>query len=276
VRPGFALGFNEDRRSASGPACPIPCPLPAHHLNELDMLEPRELVEKLERPAGPPHREEGFAGYGVMGLTFTSGYILGLRRFPASALGPSYTSLWLRDPQGVWSVYQDVPPDRACTQHFGRVVGEAALRDINIAWRGPDELVVQMGGPGPITWSVTLVEGPATRVMNALGGMTPGPLWRQPLFLKLMGGVAGLALGAGHLALDGQATSGRRFVANPRLIWTVGDSTATVAGRDVGRIGPLPAPARPPDFWVPQRGLFVMGSAFFETLDPARQRAAAI
>ena len=230
------------------------------------MLEPRGLVEKLEQPAeAHPGRGERFAGYGVMGLTFTSGHILGLRRFPASSLGLGYTSVWHRDPEGVWSMYQDVPSHQACSRNFGSAVAEAAVQEIAIAWPGPDKFVVNAVGHCPITWSVKLVAGPTTRFMNSLGGMTPGPLWRQPLFLKLMGGVAGLALGAGHLALEGQATSGQRFTANPRLIWAVGDSSATVAGQDLGKMGSLPAPAQPGDFWIPQRGLFVIGSASCET-----------
>jgi hypothetical protein len=240
------------------------------------MLEPRELVEKLEQHAQlPPGKEERFAGYGVMGLTFTSGHILGLRRFPASSLGPGYTSVWHRDPEGRWSMYQNVPPDQACTRYFGSAVAEAAVQDIGIAWSRPNEFTVSTQGDCPITWSLSLAAVPATRFMNALGGATPGPLWRQPVFLKFMGGVASLALGAGHLALAGEAPNGQRFIANPRLIWTVDHSYATVAGQDLGSIGPLPVQAKLGDFWIPQRGLFVIGSAFFEMFDPSRHASTA-
>ncbi|HZA24439.1 MAG TPA: hypothetical protein VFA32_17870, partial [Dehalococcoidia bacterium] len=90
------------------------------------MLEPRDLVNRLEQaPEVPAGGEERFAGYGVMGLTFTSGHILGLRRFPASSLGPGYTSVWHRNPEGRWNIYQNVPPEQACPRYFGNAVAEA-------------------------------------------------------------------------------------------------------------------------------------------------------
>jgi hypothetical protein len=56
--------------------------------------EPVEIVEDLEREAEiPPGAEERFFGYGVMGLPFRSGHVLGLRRFPASSIGPRYRSV---------------------------------------------------------------------------------------------------------------------------------------------------------------------------------------
>jgi ABC-type transporter Mla subunit MlaD len=41
---------------------------------------------------------------------------------------------------------------------------------------------------------------------------------------------------------------------------------------NIGEPGPLPEQAHLGDFWIPQRGLFVIGRAFFEPLDPARHR----
>jgi len=237
------------------------------------MLEPRELVNRLEQaPEVPEGGEERFAGYGVMGLTFTSGHILGLRRFPASSLGPGYTSVWHRDPEGRWSMYQNVPPDQACPRYFGSAVAEATMQDITIEWSGPHEFRVSIEGDCALRWSLSLTSIPTTRFMNAIGGATPGALWRQPLFLKLMGGVASVALGAGHLALAGEAPNGQRFIANPRLIWTVSASTASLNGQYLGSPGALPVQAQLGDFWIPQRGLFVIGSAFMESFDPARHR----
>lgn len=239
------------------------------------MQEPRELVTRLEQaPEVPQGREERFAGYGVMGLTFTSGHVLGLRRFPASSLGQGYTSVWHRDPEGHWKMYQNVPPDRACTRYFGSAVSEAIVQDINIEWPGPYDFRISIEGDCSLRWSLSLTSIPTTRFMNAIGGATPGALWRQPLFLKLMGGVASVALGAGHLALAGEAPNGQRFAANPRLIWTVSDSTASLDDQDFGGLGPLPVQARLGDFWIPQRGLFIIGSAFMENFDPARHQSA--
>jgi hypothetical protein len=57
------------------------------------MAAPKDLVDKLERGAElPGGSEERFVGYGVMGVPFTSGHLLAMRRFPASSLGVGYTS----------------------------------------------------------------------------------------------------------------------------------------------------------------------------------------
>jgi hypothetical protein len=237
------------------------------------MPEPGEMVKRLEKaPEVPAGGGERFAGYGVMGLTFTSGHILGLRRFPASSLGPGYTSVWHRDPEGRWSMYQNVSPDQACPRYFGSAVAEATVQDISIQWSGHHDFRVSVEGDCSLRWSLNLTSIPTTRFMNAIGGATPGALWQQPLFLKLMGGAASVALGAGHLALAGEAPNGQRFIANPRLIWTVSASAASLNGQDLGHPGALPVQARLGDFWIPQRGLFVIGSAFMENFDPARHQ----
>src|SRR6266516_6212777 len=84
------------------------------------MRRPAEIVEELERTADLPRgEEERFFGYGVMGLPFRSGHVLGLRRFPSSSIGPGYRSVWHRDPHGRWTFYQDQPAELACTRYVG-------------------------------------------------------------------------------------------------------------------------------------------------------------
>jgi hypothetical protein len=39
---------------------------------------------------------------------------------------------------------------------------------------------------------------------------------------------------------------------------------------EIGDLGPLPVQEHLGDFWIPQRGLFVVGRAFFEPLDSTR------
>lgn len=74
------------------------------------MRDPREVVAEIEaHPSLPEGSEERFAGYGVMGLPFSSGHLLVLRRFPASSVGPGYRSVWHRDPDRRWTFFQDVP-----------------------------------------------------------------------------------------------------------------------------------------------------------------------
>jgi hypothetical protein len=235
------------------------------------MAEPKDLVEKLEGGAElPSGDQERFAGYGVMGVPFTSGDLLAMRRFPASSLGEGYTSVWHRNPQGSWTFYSDVPPQLACPRYFGSAATEAVVREIEIAWTGPRAFTISIDDDPGLRWHLTLAETPATRLMNALGGMLPDALWRKEAVLKPMGKAASLVLRAGRLGLSGQAPNRQRFIANPMLIWAIQSSTARMDDQDLGEVSPLPVQTRLGDFWVPQRGIFAIGRAFFEPLDPAR------
>ena len=237
------------------------------------MAEPRELLERIEKDAKlPSAKEERFFGYGVMGLPFSSGHILGMRRFPASSIGPGYTSVWHRDPAGRWTFYQTVAPEQACTRYFGRDVAEAPVRDVRIDWTGPRSLHVTIADE--LDWQLSLASSPVTRMMSGMGALMPDALWRNAAVLRLMGAFAGVALRAGRLGLAGRAPNGQRFIANPLRIWLIPDSRAVVRGADLGDVGSAPEQARLGDFWIPQRGLLVIGRAFFEEFDPARHAAA--
>ena len=235
------------------------------------MTEPKELVDRMEQRAElPSGNEERFAGYGVMGVPFTSGNLLAMRRFPASSLGRGYTSVWHRNPQGSWTFYSDVPPQLACPRYFGSAVNEATVREIEITWTGPRDLTVSIEGDSGLEWHLSLVKTLATNLINAVGGVLPDALWRKEAVLKPMGKAASLMLRAGRLGLTGRAPNHQRFVVNPLLIWAVQSSTARMGNQDLGSVGPLPVQTRLGDFWIPQRGIFAIGRAYFEPLDSAR------
>ena len=63
------------------------------------------------------------------------------------------------------------------------------------------------------------------------------------------------------------------FIANPRLVWTIQTSRARSGGHDYGSVTTMQRQARLGDFWIPARGLFAIGRAFFEPFDPQRHRA---
>jgi hypothetical protein len=239
------------------------------------MPEPKEAVDRLEQgvelPAG---NEERFSGYGVMGLPFASGHILCLRRWPASSLGHAYTSVWHRNPEGRWAFIQDVQPQHACSRYFGSAVAESLVREIEIVWSSPRDFTVTIEGDYSLNWQVSLSQNLATRLMNAAGDVVPNALWRNATVLKLIGGVGSLILGAGHLSLTGQVPNGQRYVSNPRYVWTISSSAATVCGQDLGEVGPLPVQARLGDVWIPQDGRFFVGQAFLEPFDPVRHLSA--
>jgi hypothetical protein len=84
------------------------------------MTAPSVQAAEIERHARPPAGAgERFTGYGVMGLPFASGHVLAMRRFPASSIGPAYTSVWHRDPAGRWDFWQNQPGDQACSRYLG-------------------------------------------------------------------------------------------------------------------------------------------------------------
>jgi hypothetical protein len=56
----------------------------------------------------------------------------------------------------------------------------------------------------------------------------------------------------------------------PKQVWLVADSSAVLDGRDLGPSGPLLRQARLGDFQMPQRGIGMVGSGHFETLDRDR------
>ena len=238
------------------------------------MAEPRELIERIEKGVRLPDADgrERFSGYGVMGLPFSSGHIMGLRRFPASSIGPGYTSVWHRDPAGRWTFFQTVAPEQACTRYFGQAVAEAPIKNIDIEWTGARSLRVAIAGE--LEWELSLTSSPVTRLMNGMSALMPDALWHSTAVLGLMGAFAGVALRAGKLGMAGTAPNGQRFVANPLRIWLIPSSRAVVRGVDLGDVGPAPEQARLGDFWIPQRGILAIGRAFFEEFDPARHAAA--
>lgn len=102
------------------------------------MREPAQIVEELERHAElPAGSEERFFGYGVMGLPFRSGHVLGMRRFQASSIGPGDRSVWYRDSRGRWTFNQDQPADLACTRYVGAQVDEVREGPVHYGTASP-------------------------------------------------------------------------------------------------------------------------------------------
>lgn len=237
------------------------------------MTNARQLAQRAERmPSLPRGPEERFSGYGVMGLTFQSGHVLGLRRFPASSIGHGYTSVWHRAPSGEWTFYQDVPPEQSCARYFGPNLRRALVRPVQVHWTADDAFLVEVDHGFAVRWEVHLEAPLSVRAMNRMADHVPGWLWHNETVLRAVGVMATRVLGAGKMVLSGQAPSGQHFVANPRFAWTIPVSHARIEGIDIGDVGPLPVQEHLGDFWIPQRGLFMVGEAFFEPLDPARHR----
>lgn len=227
------------------------------------MIAPSVLAAEIERHAGlPTGAGERFTGYGVMGLPFASGHVLAMRRFPASSIGPAYTSVWHRDPAGRWDFWQDQPDDQACSRYFGSALAGTRRARIELDWPGESTLRVAIAEAG-FAWNVTMGTSAATRVLNAIGALLPDRAWRAPPVLAMMGPAAGMALHAGRVAMAGRAPNGQAFVTNPQRIWLIARSSARLGDQHFGTPGPLGQQARLGDFWIPQRGVFAVGRAFF-------------
>jgi hypothetical protein len=227
------------------------------------MKSPSVQAAEIERHAGlPAGAGERFTGYGVMGLPFASGHVLALRRFPASSIGPAYTSVWHRDPAGRWEFWQDQPDDQACSRYFGPALAGTRRAHIELAWTGESTLQIAIAEAG-FSWNVTLGASAATRALNAIGALVPDRAWRAPAVLAVMGPAAGKALRAGRVAMTGTAPDGHAFVVNPQRIWLIANSSARLGDQHLGPPGPLGQQARLGDFWIPQRGVFAIGPAFF-------------
>ncbi len=156
------------------------------------MTEPRAWAERIERhPMLPDANAKRFAGYGVMGLPFASGHILALRRFPSSSVGPGFTTIWHRSPEGIWAFYSDVPPSRSCPRYFSGGTARTVLTPIHLTWLGDRVLTVQIADNPSLDWQITLDSTPTTRLLNAMGGFIPESVWLRRRFFALMGRIAG-------------------------------------------------------------------------------------
>ena len=226
------------------------------------MSTPARLAEAAEKADLPAGSGERFAGYGVMGLPFASGHVLAMRRFPASSIGPAYTSVWHRDPDGRWVSWQDQPDDQSCPRYFSAALSDTRSVDIELSW--PTDSTLRVVIPDvDLDWTANLATTAVTRILNAVGRAMPDRAWRARPVLTAMGPVAGFALRAGRIGMVGTSPNGQEFVANPQRVWVINESSAQLGDDDLGPTGPLSEQTRLGDFWIPQRGIFAIGRTFF-------------
>lgn len=199
-----------------------------------------------------------------MGLPFSSGHLLALRRFPVSTVGPAYNSVWIRDPTGRWAIVATAPPDQSCARYFGSAVEDQLEADVRIEWT--DDYAVQVTVPEPVDldWMIKLRATPLTKAMSAACSALPDRIWRTRPFSQAMGAAAAISLRTGRMQLTGRTPNHQHFVARPRRIWLVADSRAHLKGVDLGQPEALPEQAYLADFWLPQRGLMMVGWSAFD------------
>ena len=232
--------------------------------------DPRSVIGQVEAAKWLPGTGlERFHGWGVLGLPFASGHVLGLRRWPASSIGAPYSSVWHRAPDGLWTFWSTAEASVSCSRYAGEVITHTAQSPIAVSWPGDWTLSIEVETAG-LWWEVVLAEPPMARVLNAAAAGLPDRLRRAGGLLRVLGPAAGRLLGAGPLGLTGSMPNGQMFSLTPYRVWVASGSRATLASRDLGAPGPLPQQARVGDFRIPQRCLIAVGSAYFTPLDPAR------
>jgi hypothetical protein len=113
----------------------------------------------------PPGDCERVSGYGVMGLPFASGHVLGLRRWTASSVGDRFTSIWHRDPTGRWTFYESVACEVACHRYFGADVERVREGLIDLEWEASSQLRVRTVDEA-VDWEIAIGATIATRMMR--------------------------------------------------------------------------------------------------------------
>jgi hypothetical protein len=221
----------------------------------------------------PGGDEERFNGYGVMGLTFETGHVLALRRLGSSSVGHGYTSVWHRTPEGIWTFYADVAPGQGCTRYFGSAVHEVKISQVEIDWIGPQTLNVTVP-EAHLEWSMRLGNTRATRALNTAADLMPRRLWKSKAVLSLLGRITSWALDVGTLELQGCVPNGQYYMSNPRVVWSIESSSAVLNGESLGNPAPLDEQARIGDYWIPNRGIFTFGQAYFEPFNDAKHSSA--
>jgi hypothetical protein len=232
---------------------------------------PADVIAALERGVPvPPGAGDRYAGYGILGVQFASGDLLALRRFPVASSGCGYTAVWHRSPGGAWTFHTDATCDQGCTSHFAPALERVAVSPIRLEWDGPWRLAISVDGGREISWRVTLAAPWQIRLVTTLAAAIPERWWTRPRALAAIAAGARTMLGTGPLRLTGRLPSGARYVSNPRRVWLIEASRASIRGVDLGEVTRLSQHVALGDFVIPRRALLASGPLFIEPAVPAR------
>lgn len=217
-----------------------------------------------------PGRNDRVRGYGVMGIPFGGSEYLALRCWPASSFGPGYTAVWHLGESG-WTIYATEPPEISCARFIGSAVDRTVTVPIDLRWQDEHRLTVTVGSQ--LEWTLTLMAGARTRLLNACSSAIPEWALNNAAVLAAMGRVAGPVLAGGRLRLTGTMPNGHRYRIAARQTWLVAESQAHIDSRT---LGPPRAAARQTSLgrlWLPQRGFFYADTSaqFIPSTAPERQ-----
>ncbi len=144
----------------------------------------------------------------------------------------------------------------------------AEQRDIELRWL--DEWTLRVRIDGVLEWHMRIERTPATRAMTLAASHLPTALWRNSIVLAAMGRMAGPMLRAGMIRLNGRVPSQQWFKVNPEYVWVTTEVDAMLRDEPLGEAGPIVPQRQLGGFPIPNRGLFAVGRAIFETYDADR------
>jgi hypothetical protein len=110
------------------------------------MKTPGAFAASIERTDLPEGDHERFTGYGIMAQQFRSGHVLALRPFPHNTIRGDDTSVWHCDPDGRWTMWNDVASLSTCPRYFGPALAASEQRPIDVTWPDPWTVCVHIGG----------------------------------------------------------------------------------------------------------------------------------
>ena len=227
----------------------------------------RELTGMDERVITSPWEgHETVRGFAVMSLPFASGHVLAARFIPQSDFGP-YMTLWVRRPDGDWSLHVDGPLlEVACPRYWGPAAVESTFADIELTWPDPNTARMTVDKPA-LDWTLSMSEGPLLGMLNRINAALPLGSWRPQSLVGAREWLAEHVLGIGDVDLSGRLPGGMHANLMPTRIYWINDSTATLDGADLGAPVSLERSPQFGEFSLPAAPLFAVGEAHVEIPD---------
>ena len=194
---------------------------------------PQYQAENVERRARVTASEyERFVGYAVLGQRFESGHVLALRRWPASSIGPAYTSIWHQLPTGTWRMYSNAPAEQSCARYTDSAMHDLVQAPIRLTWTDPYRLQIDLRNVG-LEWEIDFRRSWMTSAFNASRLVLPDAALAAKPALRALERMAGW-LKVGTILLTGVMPNGQQYRVLPRRLWLMEDSRAWLHGASLG------------------------------------------
>lgn len=247
-------------------------PLRLHYaedvLSSLSRSSPQWHAEQAERLARvAPGIGDRFSGYAVVGVRFSNGHVLVLRRWPASSIGPAYTSVWHQSPDHQWHMFVNAGAGQTCVRYFPSMAAKWREERIRLCWLDPYRLRVEVRGAG-LEWEIEFRRTWLTRIFGAVRSILPFALASSRPSLLAMQWMADHWLGAGRVPLLGVMPNGSAFRAVPRELWLMEDSRAWINGESLGAVDRSNVEVSLESYRVVTSGLLALVSSQFSSVFP--------